>query len=132
MEYNNVAAKWWADKLRNLGPGSFDNGDNSPASSFAMIFATMLATDLKPSSKAIDFFEEKLADVIKEIIETDGYLTLSVDYAPDYILSSIAQETGVSTDVFPWKTTMRIEKDKVSVSAGYAAPYKTLFPQSAE
>ena len=56
MEYNKVAAKWWADKLRNIGLGNFDNGE------------------------LIYLFEEKLADTIKENIETHGSMTLSVDY----------------------------------------------------
>lgn len=28
MEYNKVAAKWWADKLRNVGPRNFDMGES--------------------------------------------------------------------------------------------------------
>ena len=129
MEYNKVAAKWWADKLRKVGPGNFDNGDSSSTGGMAMLLATMLAMDSHPSDEAIDLFEERLADTIKEHVEAYGSMTLSVDYGPDYILGNLAQETGVSTNGFPWKTTMWIEKDKVSVSAGYAAPCKTIFPE---
>lgn len=108
MEYNKVAAKWWADKLRNIGMDNFDN------------------------SEVIDSFEKKLADIIKEHLESRGSMTLSVDYCPDYILGSIAQETGVSTNGFLWKTTMWVEKDKVSVKDGYTAPTNIIFPKSAE
>lgn len=132
MEYNKVAAKWWADKLRNVDPGNFDNVDNSSVCNLVIILATISALDSEPSSKAIDLFEEKLADTIKEHVENHSSMTLSVDYGPDYILGSIAHETGVSTNVFPWKTTMWIQKDKVSISAGYAAPTKTIFPESSE
>lgn len=132
MEYNKVAAKWWADKFRNVGPGNFNNGDSSSAGGMAMIMATMLAMDSEPSAQAIDLFEQKLADTIKEHVESRGSMTLSVDYGPDYILGSLARETGVSTNGFPWKTTMWVEKDKVSVSAGYAAPTKIIFPKYAE
>ena len=128
MEYNKVAAKWWADKLRKVGPGNFDNGDSSTGG-MAMLLATMLAMESQTSDEAIDLFEERLAETIKEQVEARGSMTLSVDYSPDYILGNLAQETGVSTSRFPWKTTMWIEKDNVSVSAGYAAPCKTIFPE---
>lgn len=128
MEYNKVAAKWWADKLRNVGLGNFDNGDSSSAGGLAMLLAGMLAMDTQPSGESIDFFEEKLAETIKEQVESRGSMTLSVDYGPDYILGSIAQESGVSTNGFPWKTTMWVRADKVEVSAGYAAPSETIFP----
>lgn len=94
-----------------------------------MILATMLAMDSQPSDEAIDLFEKRLAETIKEQVETCGSMTLSVDYRPNYVLSYIAQETGVNTNGFPWKTTMWIEKDKISVIAGYVAPCKTIFPK---
>jgi hypothetical protein len=128
MEYNKVAAKWWADKLRNVRPGNFDMGEKGDAGFFAMMLGSMLAMNTQSSGETIDLFEERLAEAIKEQVETRGSMTLSVDYGPDYILGSIAQETGVSTNGFPWKTTMWIEKNKVSVSAGYAAPSETIFP----
>ncbi len=129
MEYNKVAAKWWADKFWKVGPGNFDNGDSSSIGGMAMLLATMLAMDSHPSDEAIDLFEERLAKTIKEKVEERGSMTLSVDYGPDDILGSLAQETGVNTNGFPWKTTMWIEKEKVSVSAGYAAPCEIIFPE---
>lgn len=129
MEYNKVAAKWWADKLRKVVPRNYDNGDNSSTGGMAMLLASMLAMNSQPSDEAINLFEERLADTIKEHVEVNGSMTLDVDYGPDYILSKLAQETGVSANRFPWKTTMWIKKDKVSVSAGYAAPCKTIFPE---
>ncbi len=128
MEYNKVAAKWWADKLRNVGLGNFDNGDSSSAGGLAMILAGMLAMDTKPSDESIDLFEKELAETIKEQVESRGSMTLSVDYGPDYILGSLAEKTGVSTNGFPWKTTMWVRSNEVTVSAGYAAPAETIFP----
>ena len=127
MEYNKVAAKWWADKLRNVSLGNFDNGDSSSTGCMAMFLAALLAMDSQPSDVAIDLFEEKLAETIKEQVKVCGSMTLSVDYRPDDTLGSIAQQTGVSPNVFPWKTTMWIEMDKVSVSDGYAAPCEIIF-----
>lgn len=127
MEYNKVAAKWWADKLRNVGPGNFDNGDDSSAGGMLMVLASMLALQNQASDESVDLFEEELAETIKEQVESQGSMTLSVDYGPDYILGSIAEKTGVGTGGFPWKTTMWVRANKVEVSAGYAAPYETIF-----
>lgn len=128
MEYNKVAAKWWADKLRNIGPGNFNMGDDSSAGGIGMMLATMLALDNEPSSESIDLFEEKLAEIIKEQVEKIGSLILSTDYGPDYTLGKLANETGIDTTSFPWKTLMTIDKAHVSVSCGYGASSKIIFP----
>ena len=36
MEYYKIAAKWWADQIRNVGLSSFDNGDQSSTGGMAM------------------------------------------------------------------------------------------------
>ncbi len=116
MEYNKVAAKWWADKLRNVSLGNFNNGDSSSVGGLAMLLAGMLAMDTQPSGESIDLFEKKLAETIKEQVESCGSMILSVDYVPDYILGNIARESGVSPNGFPWKTTMWVRADIVKNS----------------
>lgn len=128
MEYNNVAAKWWADKLRNASPGNFDMKESGDLGFGIMMLGTMIAMDTQTPSKNIDKFEEHLSKTIKEMVERCGHLTLSVDYGPDYILGKIAQETEVSINKFPWKTTMWIEKCKISVSSGRTESTKIIFP----
>jgi len=132
MEYNKIAAKWWADKIRNVGLGNFKNGDDSSAGGITMILACMLASRTMPSLVQIDIFEEKLAKTIKEHVEERGSMVLSVDYGLDQTLGRIAYESGVSSNGFPWKTTMWIERGKVSVSCGYGAPVKKIFPDESE
>lgn len=129
MKYYEVAAKWWADKLRNVGPASFNNGDDSPNGGIAMMLATMIAFDKEPSNDATDLFEKNLAEKIKERVEHLGQLSLDCDYGPGMILGNIAKEVGIDPMSFPWKTSMHITADKVQVSFGYGASYVTIFPE---
>ncbi len=127
MEYNKVAAKWWADKVKNVNPYNFVNGGKNDMDFIVTIVATMSAMSTQPATENIDKFEERLAEIVKERVEAHGYVKLSVDHIPDQILGNLAHETGVSTNRFPWNTTMWIEPNKVSVSMGYAAPVENIF-----
>ena len=130
MEYYNVAAQWWADKLRNVSTDNFNNGDDSEKGIAGMFLAAMCAKSTKISDEAIDAFEEALAEHIKEHFEICGYLSLLTDYGPQGILADTAREVGISTNAFPWKTSMWIEKNSISVSCGYAAKTERIFPES--
>lgn len=118
-----VASNWWADAIKNP---SFDNGDP-----FTSIFATLLTADMdKPSNDKVEKFKKYLADEIRKgIIENPNYFTLSVDYDPDEHLSKAASKAHLDTSVasFPWKTTMFVTRDKVSVRAGYGAAEEVLY-----
>ena len=130
MTYYKVAAKWWADTLRNVGPGNFNNGDDSQAGGMAMIMATMLAMDKSPDGGVLDRFEKVLAENIQKRVEEDGCLSLNCDYAPCAFLANIARETGVDVSCFPWKTSMQISPLKVTVSCGYGAAWDKIYPKS--
>lgn len=129
MKYYEVAAKWWGDKLRNVGLGSFNNGDDSPIGGMVMVMATALAIDEKPSGSNIDIFEKRLSEAIKENMERTTYMQLTCDYNPCSMLYDIANELNISTSCFPWKTTMEIIQDRVRVSCGYGAKFKTIYPK---
>lgn len=126
MEYNIVAAKWWANKIRNVSLANFDNGDTSESGLSCMIFATNIAVNNSPSEKNIDLFEDMLSKVIKERVEENGSLTLSVDYNPDATLGIVAQESGIGLKCFPWKTVMKIKENEVRVKAGYNGTFVNL------
>lgn len=68
--------------------------------------------------------------VKKQVIADDGwYMTvLGVDYNPDMILSLAADESGVDTAIFPWKTNMSLRSDYLSLSYGYGAEYRNYYP----
>ena len=126
-EYAKVAAKWWADRLRNVGPANFNNGDQTERGGMAMMMATLLGMDKQAPKGNIDQFEEQLAQAIEENVEKNGDLTISCDYQPCCFLADIADECGVDTFNFPWKTVMWVEKDKVTVRFGYGAAPQTIF-----
>ena len=128
MKYYEVAAKWWADKIRNVGPANYNNGDNGVRGGMAMMMATMIAVDKAPSNVSVELFEKKLAEKIKESVESRGQLSLDCDYGPNMLLGNIARETEIDPMSFPWKTNMHITPDKVQVSFGYGAGYETIFP----
>ena len=95
-----VAAKWWADRIRNVEP-----------------------------SKNIELFEEELAEVIMKETEKEDKVTISSDNSICRILSDVAKDCGVDFFCFPWKTLMRVSQDKVTVRCGYGARPEVIFGQ---
>ena len=69
MEYNEVAAKWWGDKLRNIVPSHFYNGDESRKGQMERFFAVIAARKEINTSGNVDAFEKNLAKAIKERVE---------------------------------------------------------------
>lgn len=142
-EYQAVltAVNWWANEISNPKPHS--NGDNSPASLFACMFADMMQE--KITELQIVEFRAELARLIEREIERDIEMHYSrvmvyliCDYHPCEMLSDAAERAGISKSNFPYKTGMLIEsidggKDyTVSVSDGYAQPYVKLYPTNEE
>lgn len=127
MEYNEVAAKWWGDKLRNIGPSHFYNGDESKRGQMERFFAVIAARKEMSNSGDVEYFEKKLAEAIKEKIEKEGLVELSVEFVPNLFLGEIAKETGINQYCFPWKTTMIITKEKIEIKSGYYATKEIIF-----
>ena len=122
MEYNKVAAKWWADKLRNI-----NIEENNNIGAYSKELETILASQTHPEEEAIARFEQSLAETIKNLVESYGHMTLSVNYMPDYILCVLAQKSGIFTNVFPLNTTMLIYPDKISICIGSGVHWETIF-----
>ena len=112
-KYNEVAAKWWADKLRNITPACFNNGDDSSSGGMAMVMAFLIADKRRPISEQVDAFEIELAHEIERNVENYDSLYISCDYAPDNLLSELAFKHEIETGCFPWKTAMYVSKDEV-------------------
>ncbi len=130
MEYYEVAAKWWADQLRdgNVRKKKSVIGDDSDADILFTLQGMAEALDDNTPSENIDAFEELLANRIQKIVEEKGGIALVVYCGPDLILEEIAKETGCSADRFPGRAEMDIWKDLVRVKVGYGASEVTIFP----
>lgn len=131
-EYNEVAAAWWANKLRNITPASFNNGDESSAGGMGMMMAFLVADKRRPEDEKVDAFEKELAEKIKQEVEEFGRLYISCDYAPDDLLTELAFTHEIETGCFPWKTSMWISKEEVKVSPGYARPAVIIYPENTD
>jgi len=129
-KYNEVAAAWWANKLRNVTPASFNNGDESSAGGMGMLMMFLVADKRSPETDKVDAFEKELAQEIESQVKEFEKLYISCDYAPDIFLSDIAVKYGIDCSCFPWKTTMLISKDEVKVSCGCGRPYNTIYPEN--
>jgi len=120
LETARKAAHWWAQFLES--PVMPDNGDRSGngvmTSGLASILQDAERSKLPPN--AAQKFEGALSDLL---IDKDGWNCFGVDYSPDRILQQAAVNAGfaLGMTVLPWKTTMWIEGDKVTVRAGYGA-----------
>ena len=97
-KYNEIAAKWWADKLREKLPQP-ELGNKS-------------------QKEAIDSFEKELAEAIKDGIEGTGELVLCVNYSLDFVLDYISYRTKLNRDLFPVNTGMCVRKDLITVIEG--------------
>lgn len=114
------AAKWWSGKLKS---NSHNNGNDSFASVMAGIMADYLADKNHVSEEQFAAFETHLID---RIIGYDR-IVLSCDYGPDHELAEAAEKAGIDCTRFPWKTSMYINNDEISVSDGYRARREVIY-----
>lgn len=114
-----AAAAWWAEKL--AGPVHQDNGGGDLASTFAGALASGLAERNPVTSEQLETFQAALVQRIRarQSEHPSGYCGLGVDYGPDLDLGAAADEAGISTSRFPWKTNCWVYPDRFVVSNGY-------------
>ena len=130
MQFNEAAARWWANQLKNPGLGSFNMGDDSNPERREKLEALglQIALDKKASRKKIDSFEKLLAKEIERRVPTKfDALFLSCKYHPDELLCSIAVHCGVDPDLFPWNTSMTVHTDCITISRGDSQPTNLIF-----
>jgi len=134
-----VAAKWWADRLRD-GAGVGDNGEKSQAAMSDML-TNLIRQNHPITAKNCEDFEVYLSAAIITAIKTESdlcyrdqgpwyeggpCLRFGVDYHQDLILRSTMLDAGVHESVvgmaaLPWKTKMFCSARRVLIAHGYGA-----------
>ena len=130
MEYNEVAAGWWAQHIRELSIDNYDRGEDSVEGNFAMLAAFINARNCAPLVCDVVSFENELAKIIKERVESNGSMTLNCDCGLKDVLLELAFKHNINCNRFPQKAHMIISKEEVSVSYGYGKPYKVIYPET--
>lgn len=123
-----VAAKWWADKLRNPDLGSFNMGSRLAVYEQSAKRGLAFAQDNPAEEKNLKRFETMLCHKIAKEMTKREQFYLMCDYHPDDTLYGIAYECGINEALFPWKTIMTVRQDTVTVRCGYDAPVEKIFP----
>jgi hypothetical protein len=141
------ACALWAEMLSNpkfdaLGKRD-PQGRDDPNGSMAMasIMARGLAKECAATPEQLEKFKMSLKTWLMSKVEFDRdtkqisisdkgwYSTdLDVDYGPDMILRQAATEAGISDNLFPWKTYMRLSETHLSLSYGYGSPRIYYYP----
>lgn len=128
-----AAANWWAEaigspKFDALGATRGQDRKETETMEMASMLAMLIASDSPVLQEAGAKFAVLLASKIEASLTGRNYgVSLGVDYGPDRVLGETAQEAGVSGSRFPWKTSMWVREDHVTVSAGYAAPTRLVW-----
>jgi hypothetical protein len=135
-----AAANWWAEQISGHKL-NWDNGAQNEGSAEDRRMGNMMwmlgnvtanrAREGVTPEKLQKFKESlirRMSETYKKAVEYyPGYhLTLSVDYGPDELLNESAKEAEIDSMVFPCKTAMWIDVQKVSARLGYGAKEKII------
>ena len=115
------AVNWWTERIKQP---TFDAGADSPEMKLAETMAQMLTSTVAEGS--IDKFKNALRSALKNK-DYYPFQGIHTDYHPDPILFEAAKDAGISSNNFPWKTSMYFRDDgSVQVSLGYGAALEDL------
>ncbi len=125
-----IAAHWWAEEIRRINIGSFDNGTEIGCCHY---MAALLAAKMKPKEEDLAKFEKTLAKELKRRAKGKKFpcdpVVVHVDYHPVDFLAEIARKSGISDKVFPWKTLMWIYPHEIRVRRGYSNEVETIYSE---
>ena len=131
-EAARTAAQWWGDRLHT--DTHHDNGDNSMTGFFTQMLADRLNEVVEDSAreKFVEILTERILDEHKKNGRISSFC-LTCDYGPSRMLAEAAQEAGISTNNFPWKTHMGFREEDdgstaIYASSGYRAPWNRIWP----
>lgn len=116
------AAELWKRMLSNP---KYDNVGENPSPQDALTGALARSLVAQVPNNAHDGMLEKFADLLEHKLLDTAVAEyergcISVDYGPCPLLKDVADRVGLEME-FPWKTTMWVRRNYVSVSAGYGA-----------
>lgn len=124
-----VAAQWWADRLRDCVHNGLSPDERRDPQNFGYQIAEMLMTVGRPTItlEQVEAFKTALIAGLRDA-KYPPY-SIGVDYHPDELLSRalITADIPVANGVLPIKSHMALNDDgAVKVSYGYAAPQVVL------
>lgn len=137
-----VAARWWADQMRQPIVHRTGNGDPiAEENDRAINWATSQIK--RPTPEQVNAFEVVLARRVEELIQkhiaeghwsksdprlASGFRVISTDYGPDPVLHDALVEAEIKSSLFlPMKTVMWYGPDGVSVACGYGAGAEVIY-----
>ncbi len=115
------AAKWWADQLRGKSPKNIFKIPDAPLTGLAVLLMLEDGLQKKDISPRLDRFEQLIIEGLQQEIATPWGAVLQVDYDPQGLLLWCWQKSRLEDDDsgfgrFPWKTTMRVQKEQILVN----------------
>jgi hypothetical protein len=135
-----AAANWWADQISGHKL-NWDNGAQNEGSAedrrmgqmmwmLGNVTANQAREGVTPEKlqKFKDSLIRRMTEKYKKGVEfyPDYHITLSVDYGPDETLYESVNEAEIDSNVFPCKTCMWIDANRVSARLGYNGQEKVI------
>ncbi len=116
-----VAVEWWSNDLEN--PSFIDSNIIAPLLNNKI---QKQNAEFELSKKQILSFRVALRSKLRELLEAEEKVVLSVNYEPDATLGTILKEISPNRKL-SWKTEMEISNQEVKVSKGFASAYQTIY-----
>jgi hypothetical protein len=115
----NIAAQYWINIIKS--GKDHDNGDNSLTGFFCSHWANESTEELE--TEKLEKFRKAFFKEFKKVVKEyprESEMDLYCDYGPGWVLSEAAEEAGIDTIQFPWKTGITIGPDYIRECKPYA------------
>lgn len=143
MEYYEVAAKWWADQLREKPKETPEDMNDFTEEDFESYYMkSFQKIELGDTPERIDEFQKILTRLIKEGVEEEGELVISMDYRvsmifghqsistvymPGSFLGDALQRAKIEWSNIPLRRMMWVSPKEVNVTYGRGKPKIKIF-----
>ena len=108
------AVNWWSKVINKPKFDGLSKSERRDPRNKDYQMAELLASALveEINDEQIEIFKKELTEELKKD-DYNPYHGLHVDYHPDPALMDAAEKAGISTNNFPWKTSLWFEEEKV-------------------